>query len=116
MPALPLNGAGKVDRGIIQAKLAAAYGGAQGVSAHAGSDLDAVIALITAEHAKALMIELARVPSPLTALLEAEPQLRAFIDNGRRAPAARHGPDRTSAATAWAICWRRSAATRAAAR
>ena len=35
---------------------------------------------ITAERAKALMVELARVPSPLTALFEAEPQLRAFID------------------------------------
>src|SRR5262245_56380724 len=29
VPALPLNGAGKVDRGIIQAKLTAAYGGAK---------------------------------------------------------------------------------------
>jgi long-chain acyl-CoA synthetase len=27
VPALPLNGAGKVDRGIVQAKLTAAYGG-----------------------------------------------------------------------------------------
>jgi acyl-CoA synthetase (AMP-forming)/AMP-acid ligase II len=27
VPALPLNGAGKIDRGIIQAKLTAAYGG-----------------------------------------------------------------------------------------
>jgi acetylornithine deacetylase/succinyl-diaminopimelate desuccinylase-like protein len=43
-------------------------------------DLDAVLSLIKAEHAKALMIDLARVPSPLTALLEAEPKLRAFID------------------------------------
>jgi len=29
VPALPLNGAGKVDRGIIQARLTAAYGGAK---------------------------------------------------------------------------------------
>jgi len=29
VPALPLNGAGKVDRGIVAAKLAAAYGGAK---------------------------------------------------------------------------------------
>jgi len=29
VPVLPLNGAGKVDRGIIQAKLTAAYGGAK---------------------------------------------------------------------------------------
>jgi long-chain acyl-CoA synthetase len=29
VPALPLNGAGKVDRGLIQAKLAAAYSGAE---------------------------------------------------------------------------------------
>jgi succinyl-diaminopimelate desuccinylase len=35
---------------------------------------------ITAERVKSLMIELARVPSPLTELLEAEPQLRRFID------------------------------------
>lgn len=44
------------------------------------ADLDAVMSLITAERAKALMVELARVPSPLTALFEAEPQLRMFID------------------------------------
>jgi acetylornithine deacetylase/succinyl-diaminopimelate desuccinylase-like protein len=42
--------------------------------------LSAVTALITADRTKALMVELARVPSPLTELLEAEPQLRAFID------------------------------------
>jgi acetylornithine deacetylase/succinyl-diaminopimelate desuccinylase-like protein len=42
--------------------------------------LDAVTSLITAERAKALMIDLVRVPSPLTELLEAEPKLRAFID------------------------------------
>src|SRR5437667_2556785 len=35
---------------------------------------------ITATRAKALMVELARVPSPQTELLEAEPKLRAFID------------------------------------
>ena len=45
------------------------------------ADLDAVMSRITAERAKALMVELVRVPSPLTALLEAEPQLRAFINN-----------------------------------
>ena len=44
------------------------------------ADLNAVLPLITAERAKALMIELARVPSPLTGLFEAEPQLRSFID------------------------------------
>jgi acetylornithine deacetylase/succinyl-diaminopimelate desuccinylase-like protein len=43
-------------------------------------DLNAATSLITAEHAKALMIGLARVPSPLTELLEAEPRLREFID------------------------------------
>jgi acetylornithine deacetylase/succinyl-diaminopimelate desuccinylase-like protein len=47
------------------------------VSSH---DLNAVASLITAEHAKALMIGLGRVPSPLTPLLEAEPKLREFID------------------------------------
>jgi len=44
------------------------------------ADLNAVMLQITAERAKTLMVELARVPSPLTALFEAEPQLRAFID------------------------------------
>ena len=43
-------------------------------------DLNAVTSLITAEHARALMVDLARVPSPLTELLEAESKLRAFID------------------------------------
>jgi len=43
-------------------------------------DLAAIISRITAERAKALMVELARVPSPQTELLEAEPKLRAFID------------------------------------
>src|SRR4029079_10024038 len=42
--------------------------------------LDAVTALITPERTKALMIDLARVLSPLTPLLEAEPMLREFID------------------------------------
>jgi acetylornithine deacetylase/succinyl-diaminopimelate desuccinylase-like protein len=44
------------------------------------ADLNAVLPLITADKAKALMVALAKVPSPLTALFEAEPQLRAFID------------------------------------
>jgi acetylornithine deacetylase/succinyl-diaminopimelate desuccinylase-like protein len=44
------------------------------------ADLNAVMPLITAERAKALMVALARVPSPLTELFEAEPKLRAFID------------------------------------
>jgi acetylornithine deacetylase len=43
-------------------------------------DLTAIISRITSDRAKALMVELARVPSPQTALLEAEPKLRAFID------------------------------------
>ena len=43
-------------------------------------DLDAVTSRITAEQVKELMIELARVPSPLTERLEAEPKLREFID------------------------------------
>jgi acetylornithine deacetylase/succinyl-diaminopimelate desuccinylase-like protein len=42
--------------------------------------LQAISAFVTADRAKALLIELARVPSPLTDLLEAEPKLRAFID------------------------------------
>src|SRR5437588_8805599 len=42
--------------------------------------LSAVTSLITADRTKRLMIDLARVPSPLTELLEAEPKLRAFID------------------------------------
>jgi len=44
------------------------------------ADLDAVMPLITADKAKALMVALAQVPSPLTELFEAEPKLRAFID------------------------------------
>jgi acetylornithine deacetylase/succinyl-diaminopimelate desuccinylase-like protein len=43
-------------------------------------DLATILARITANRAKALMVELARVPSPQTELLEAEPKLRAFID------------------------------------
>jgi acetylornithine deacetylase/succinyl-diaminopimelate desuccinylase-like protein len=43
--------------------------------------LTAVTAAIDKERVKALMIALAQVPSPLTELLEAEPQLRAFIDS-----------------------------------
>lgn len=42
--------------------------------------MDAVMAQITAGEAKALMIKLAQVSSPLTALMEAEPKLREFID------------------------------------
>jgi acetylornithine deacetylase/succinyl-diaminopimelate desuccinylase-like protein len=51
-------------------------------SAIEGEDkaLRRVLSRITAERVKSLMIELARVPSPLTLLLEAEPQLRRFID------------------------------------
>ena len=44
------------------------------------ADLNAVLSLITADKAKALMVALAKVPSPLTALFEAEPKLREFID------------------------------------
>jgi acetylornithine deacetylase len=40
-----------------------------------------VLARITAERIKSVLIELARIPSPLTELLEAEPQLRRFIDS-----------------------------------
>jgi acetylornithine deacetylase/succinyl-diaminopimelate desuccinylase-like protein len=39
-----------------------------------------VDAIITAERAKALLVALARMRSPLTELLEAEPKLREFID------------------------------------
>src|SRR5690349_8986315 len=45
------------------------------------ADLKAVLPLITADKAKALMVALAKVPSPLTELFEAEPKLRAFIDD-----------------------------------
>ena len=44
------------------------------------ADLNSVMPLITTEHIRALMIELVRVPSPLTEKLEAEPKLREFID------------------------------------
>jgi acetylornithine deacetylase len=43
--------------------------------------LAALAGRITADRIKALLVELARVPSPLTELLEAEPKLRAFIDS-----------------------------------
>ena len=48
----------------------------------AGEDnvLSGVLSRIAASRIKSVMVELARVPSPLTALFEAEPQLRAFID------------------------------------
>ncbi|HLH96950.1 MAG TPA: M20/M25/M40 family metallo-hydrolase [Xanthobacteraceae bacterium] len=42
--------------------------------------LHSVLSRITAERIKSTLIELARIPSPLTELLEAEPQLRGFID------------------------------------
>src|SRR5215469_17128073 len=42
--------------------------------------LHGVLSRITAERIKSTLIELARIPSPLTELLEAEPQLRRFID------------------------------------
>jgi acetylornithine deacetylase len=35
---------------------------------------------VTAERCKALLVDLVRVPSPQTALMEAEPQLRTFIE------------------------------------
>ena len=41
--------------------------------------LRSVTSLITEDRAKALLVDLARIPSPLTNLLEAEPQLRTFI-------------------------------------
>src|SRR5947209_1126258 len=43
--------------------------------------LAATMAGIDKQRVKELMIALAQVPSPLTPLLEAEPQLRAFIDS-----------------------------------
>jgi acetylornithine deacetylase/succinyl-diaminopimelate desuccinylase-like protein len=42
--------------------------------------LGRVLSRITTERVRSVMIELARIPSPLTELLEAEPKLRAFID------------------------------------
>ena len=44
------------------------------------SVLAAVMAGIDKQRVKALMVALAQVPSPVTDLLEAEPQLRVFID------------------------------------
>jgi acetylornithine deacetylase len=49
--------------------------------ANLSADLATVVAQISPDRIKALLIELARVPSPLTDLLEAEPKLRAFIDS-----------------------------------
>ena len=45
-----------------------------------GDLLERVVSRITAERIRSVMVELAKIPSPLTELLEAEPQLRAFID------------------------------------
>jgi acetylornithine deacetylase len=45
------------------------------------AQLAALAGRIAAERVKALLVELARVPSPLTDMLEAEPKLRAFIDS-----------------------------------
>jgi acetylornithine deacetylase/succinyl-diaminopimelate desuccinylase-like protein len=42
--------------------------------------LSHVLSRLTAERIKSVMIELARIASPLTELLEAEPKLRLFID------------------------------------
>ncbi len=42
--------------------------------------LSRVLSQITAERVRSVMVELARIPSPLTELLESEPKLRAFID------------------------------------
>ena len=42
--------------------------------------LGALRHFITAERCKALLVELVHVPSPQTALMEAEPQLRTFIE------------------------------------
>src|SRR5215467_3559889 len=42
--------------------------------------LSRVLSRITAERIRTVMVELARIPSPLTELLESEPKLRAFID------------------------------------
>jgi acetylornithine deacetylase/succinyl-diaminopimelate desuccinylase-like protein len=45
------------------------------------TQLAPIVARITAERIKAVLVELARVPSPLTELLEAEPKLGTFIDS-----------------------------------
>ena len=50
-----------------------------------------VLSGITAERVKALMIELARVPSPLTELDEAEPRLTRFIDTAVEPRLRSHG-------------------------
>src|SRR5256886_6719483 len=42
--------------------------------------LSRILSRITAERIRTVMVELARIPSPLTELLESEPKLRAFID------------------------------------
>jgi acetylornithine deacetylase/succinyl-diaminopimelate desuccinylase-like protein len=42
--------------------------------------LSRVLSRITAARVRSVMVELARIPSPLTELLESEPKLRAFID------------------------------------
>ncbi|HEY7299124.1 MAG TPA: M20/M25/M40 family metallo-hydrolase [Xanthobacteraceae bacterium] len=56
-------------------------------------ELSAVVARITSERIKAVLVELARVPSPLTGLFEAEPKLRAFIDSQVEARLQRMGID-----------------------
>jgi len=63
-------------------------------------DLNAVTSLITTERARALMVDLARIPSPLTEFLEAEPKLREFIDTAVE-PRLRNMGLPTSAATPW---------------
>jgi acetylornithine deacetylase len=42
--------------------------------------LSELLQFITVERCKALLVDLVRVPSPQTALMEAEPQLRTFIE------------------------------------
>ena len=59
---------------------AAAIGSAGSFMAGEDNVLSGVLSRIAASRIKSVMVELARVPSPLTALFEAEPQLRAFID------------------------------------
>jgi acetylornithine deacetylase len=44
------------------------------------AELSELRQFITAERCKALLVDLVRVPSPQTALMEAEPQLRTFIE------------------------------------
>ena len=74
-----------------------------------------VLSRIAASRIKSVMVELARVPSPLTALFEAEPQLRAFIDAAVE-PRLRSWASPISGATPWVVSRRRGAAARAAAR